>query len=108
MASPNPLIRQNYNLPLTSPVASGFTNISNVSVQIIGANPVRRKIDIINPNIGHTIYVSPGNLVATPGGGSIPIFPGGVLSLKDENINCAWNAIADAAGSFGITILDYL
>jgi hypothetical protein len=108
MTSTNPLIRQNYNLPFTSPVASGLTNLSNVSVQVIGANPALRKIDIINPNIGHTIYVCPGDLVASAGGGSIPIFPGGGLSLKDENINCAWNAIADAAGAFGITILEYL
>lgn len=106
--SPNPLIRQNYNQPITSPVASGKTNLSNTSVQVIGSNPVRRKIEFINPNTTETIYVCAGNLVATTGGGSIPIFAGGVLIIKGENVNCAWNAIAPDAGSFGITILEYL
>lgn len=103
-----PQIQQNYSVPISSPVATGLTNLSNVSVQAIGANPVRRKIDFINPNALRTVYVCPGNLTAIAGGGSIPIFPGGVLSISGDNVNCAWNAIADQAGAFGLTILEYL
>lgn len=105
---PEPLIRQNYSRPITSPVASGLTNLSNTSVQAIGSNAVRRKIEFINPNATAIVYVCPGNLTATAGGGSIPVFPGGMLSIEGENVNCAWNAIAASAGAFGITVLEYL
>jgi hypothetical protein len=105
---PQPQVRQNYSVPITSPVASGLTNLGTVSVPAIGSNPVRRKIEFINPNALVTVFVCPSNLTATTGGGSIPIVPGGTLIIEGENVNAGWNAIAASGNNNGLTILEYL
>lgn len=105
---PLPQIRQNYSVGITSPVASGLTTLGTASASAIGSNPVRRRIDFINPNANVIVYVCPANLTATPGGGSIPIFPGGTLTITGENVNCGWNAIAASGSNNGLTVLEYL
>lgn len=107
---PEPQVRQNLSVPILSPVATGITTLTTASLQVIGANSRRRKIQFINPNIAAdiTIWVCPSNLAATTGGGSIPVFPGGDLTIEDENVNCAWSAIAGGGSGRGLTILEYL
>lgn len=111
------LNRQNYGVPVTSPIGFGITNLTTVSQQVIGANKVRRKLMFFNPNPAIMIWICPANLTATPGGGSIPIFSltsrtieGAAVGPSEpgESCNCAWNAIADSGSGNGLTILEFL
>lgn len=106
---PQPLNRLVYNIPVPSPVGYGITTLGNASLQVIGTNPIRRKLMFFNPNAGVTIWITPAPKVATKGGGSIPLFSlAGPYIADAENVNTAWNAIADSGSGNGLTILEFL
>jgi hypothetical protein len=106
---PSPLQQLNYIIPIVSPIGYGITNLGNASQQVIGANPVRRRLVFWNPNPLNTIWLCPGAGPATKGGGSVPLFPSsGPYDATDENVNNAWQAIADAGTNQGLTILEFL
>lgn len=99
----------NYNIPVTSPIGYGITNLGNVSEQVIAANVVREKLMFFNPNAAVTIWLVPAPSTATKGGGSIPLYSGsGPYTVSGENVGAAWNAIADSGSNNGLTILEFL
>lgn len=105
-----PLNRQNYKVPLTSPVGYGITNLDGVtSASVIAANSQRMKLMFFNPNPEITIWITPDNHAATKGGGSIPLYSqSGPYVIEGEGCNAGWNAIADSGSGQGLTILEFL
>jgi hypothetical protein len=109
MNAPSPLNRQNYRVPLTSPIGYGVTNLGGASQPVIGPNGQRMKLMFFNPNPAVTIWITPANQLATKGGGSIPLYSGGgPYVVEGENVNAGWNAIADSAVNNGLTILEFV
>lgn len=119
---PMPLARLSYGVPITSPKYVPITNLTGLSSQVIGPNPVRRGILFHNPNPEPVlIVVCPANLVAAAGAGSIGILPGGEKRLVARGrirVNCGWNAAAALVpnatqpavlpGANALTILEFL
>jgi len=104
-----PLIRQGYEVPITSPLATGVSLTTN-SVQVIAANPMRRGIKFQNPS-DVVIYVCPANLTAIAGAGSIPILPGAektIIARGRIRVNCGWKAIAASGSGKPLTIFEYV
>lgn len=110
---PTPYSKQNLMILTTDSGVTAITNLSNASAQVVGADNKRSEISFHNPNVvsNKNIAVCPakdkaGNaLAASFGGGSWVIFPGATLTFKGF-VGCAWNAICDTAGTFGLTIME--
>ena len=92
-----------YDIPLPPNAVS--VSVGVISQQVIGRNPVRRGILFANPNAEPVlICVSPGNLAASPGAGSIGIAPGGekrIVARGRIRVNCAWNAVSALVPNWG-------
>src|SRR5579862_2507072 len=106
--APEPLSRVTTSIPVSSPQASGFS-VATSSGPTVGTNPVRRGISFHNPGTVN-VAVSPANIAAALGAGSMIVLPGQtktIMAKGRRRVNCAWNAIA-ASSSSPLTILEYL
>ena len=104
---------QSPGLPYTYP----FT-VGTGSVQVLAANPQRKRVEFVNPNPTALIAVCPSISRATSaaitctvnGAGSITLLP--YASYRFEGVgqpgvvNSAWNAIA-SAGASALTVLEW-
>lgn len=97
------------NRPIESPVSHGV-NLTNNSVPILAANPLRQGVMFMNANDSVAVAVCPNNLPASIGAGSIIVLPGQTKSFMGSfgvRTNCGWNGIAASAGATPLTILEY-
>ena len=112
MAANEPAVlnRKNYSVAITSPNATTAL-LGTSSVNVIGANPVRRGIIFFNPGTV-TLFVTPANQVAVIGQG-VPILPQSQQAFinSDDGMqvyNCGWNAIAASSSGNVLTIFEML
>jgi hypothetical protein len=100
----------NVDVQITSPLGTQISTLGTASAQIIGQNIVRRGILLHNPDTV-LIAVSPSNLAAVIGAGSIVILPGQELRIPAKGrvrVNCAFNAIAASGANHSLTVLEFL
>jgi hypothetical protein len=107
------------DIPVLGPIGVAVTGISNTPVVAIGADSLRHGILFFNPNPGTVLRVLPAGATLVSGSGGIAIEPFSPFELYDSaggnfgddnglvRVNCAWNVVADAAGSFGLTIWNF-
>jgi len=97
----------------TSPVSTGINTLNTVATAVISTSSVRQALIFHNPGTTN-VYVYPSLTSAAPTttapGGSFIMFPGGTLSLSNEefsNINCGWSAFAATGSSQPLTIVEF-
>jgi hypothetical protein len=107
------------DIPVLGPIGVAVTGISNAPVAAIGADSLRHGILFFNPNAATVLRVLPAGATLVSGSGGIAIEPFSYFELYDSaggnfgddnglvRVNCAWNVVADAAGSFGLTIWNF-
>jgi len=108
------------DIPVLGPIGVAVTGISNIQpVLAIGADSVRHGILFFNPSATTVLRVLPAGPTLVSGSGGIAIEPLSYFELYDSlggnlgndnalvRINCAWNVVADSAGSFGLTIWNF-
>jgi hypothetical protein len=110
-AAANPVIQQNYFIPVSGSTL-GFNTVSSTGAQVIGFDQQRRTIVFGNPNATNTVYVyqmtdlngnvlSPSN--ASPGG-AWPILPSAMATFAGD-VQGAWGAFASSGTSNAISIM---
>jgi hypothetical protein len=111
------------SVPAQPTVSLPFATVTPVtasSVQIIGANPSRRGLQICYPAVAGSVTIAPApitpvslttgipvTMTATP---STPICfspPTLTASGTSGGVGAAWNAIGSGAGPFNVTVLEY-
>jgi hypothetical protein len=107
------------DVPILGPIGVAVTGISNTAVAAIAADNLRHGILFFNPSATTVLRIAPANVALVAGSGGIAIEPFSYFELYDSvggetgnsnslvRINCAWNVVADAAGSFGLTIWNF-
>jgi len=106
--------------PTVSLPFATVTPVTASSVQIIGANPSRRGLQICYPAVAGSVTIAPApitpvslttgipvTMTATP---STPICfspPTLTASGTSGGVGAAWNAIGSGAGPFNVTVLEY-
>ena len=107
---PMPVAPQNYDVDVVSPKGFNFTSLTTASAQILPANPNRRGALWHNPG-PQLKWISPGNLAAVQGAGSIAILPAGELEIRafgKVRLNCAFNALTANNADPSLTALEYV
>jgi hypothetical protein len=96
---------------LPSPQALPAVIVSNSSIAVAVANPQRLGLYVFNPSSTVTLWVSPiGTAAVVAGSGSVAIQPLQGVMFGPPNTpqwTNGMNAIASAAGSNAISILEY-
>lgn len=108
-----------HDIPVPGPIGVAVTGIGNSPVSAIAADSLRHGMLFHNPNAAVVLRVAPANLTLVSGSGGIAIEPFSYFEIYDSlggdfgagsglvRVNCAWNVVADAAGSFGLTIWNF-
>ena len=110
-ATQMPLISLSQGSSITSPISSGVL-LGTVSTTVIATNPQRRGISFSNPGTV-TVAVSPANLTASIGAGSIIVLPGQTRTYMANSrsrirVNCGWNGISASGSNNPLTSLEHL
>ena len=115
MAVSEPIIAQNYSIPNVGGTTVALNNVGTVGAQVIAADPQRKKISFINPNMVGNVNLlvfqmtgANGNSLAgvtfaSPGGGT-PVLPGGMVQFEGD-VQGAWGAVAQSGMTNGITVI---
>lgn len=86
--------------PLVTP------NVTNASVTVASANPQRASLYAFNTSAVNTIWVCPSTITAVvSGAGSVAIQP--LQGIPFPGWTMGMNAIASAAGTNALTLLEY-
>ena len=96
-----------------SPVSTPVNSLNTVGTTVISTSSVRQAIIFHNPGTTN-LYVYPSLTSSAPTttapGGSFLIFPGGTLSLSNEefsNINCGWSAFSGTGSNQALTVVEF-
>jgi hypothetical protein len=103
-------ITLNIDIDIPSPNGLQVTSLTTASVQIIGANAVRRGILFHNPGT-QPKAVSPGNLPASLTAGSIILLPKAEKRIDARGkvrVNCAFNALTANNADGTLTALEFV
>jgi hypothetical protein len=107
------------DIPILGPIGVAVTGISNTPVAAIAADSLRHGILFFNPNPATVLRILPVGATLVSGSGGIAIEPFSFFEIYDSaggnlaednglvRVNCAWNVVADTAGSFGLTIWNF-
>ncbi len=110
-----PQAPQNYMVPNAGGGTTALNAVGTAGAQVIAADPTRKSITFINPNLtsqnnlivfqmadvnGNSLA---GTTFAAPGGG-LPIIAAGLVIVTGDAAQSAWGAVASANGS-GLTIM---
>lgn len=107
---PAPIAPQNYDVDLASPNPFNTTALTTASSQFMPANPIRRGVLFHNPGPQRK-WISPGNLAASAGAGSIAILAKAekeILARGKVRINCAFNAVTENNADGALAALEYV
>lgn len=107
----NPIIQQNYSIPVTG-ATLGFNTVSSSGAQVIGFDQARKTIVFGNPNASNTVFVYQitdlnGNALAPSNaspGGAWPVQAGAILPFTGD-IQGAWGAFASSGSSNAISVM---
>lgn len=95
-----PTIRQQQQIPVTSPIATQVLGIATGSQTALAQDPNRTGVQFHNPGTVN-IAVSPANLGATIGAGSMIVLPGATKTIMGNDqikVTCGWNVCAASPG----------
>jgi hypothetical protein len=107
------------DIPILGPIGVAVTGISNTPMAAIAADSLRHGILFFNPNPATVLRILPVGATLVSGSGGIAIEPFSYFEIYDSDggnlgagnglirVNCAWNVVADTAGSFGLTIWNF-
>lgn len=117
-----PLAPQNYTVPGAGGGTIAVSNLGTTGIQVIGADPTRKSITFINPNVVSTISVMVfqvadangnsllGTTFSAPGGGTAILVPAsggatGSVTFTGDCAQTAWAAVAQSSSNQGLTII---
>lgn len=106
-AEVQPTMRVQQQIPVASPIGFPTVNLGTGSIQILAPDPNRNGVIFTNPGTVEAA-VTPSNLAATIGAGSIIILPGATKQIIGNDlvkVNCAWNGIAQSGQNNALTAL---
>jgi hypothetical protein len=105
-----PLVQQNYNVPVPSPVGTTVL-VGGTATGVIAARPSRRGVAFCNPSTTNNIYLCPANQTPQVGQGLV-LVPGGFVPIMGNdnnliNVTNGWSAISDGV-NVPLSVLEFV
>lgn len=97
------------DIPVLGPIGVAIATLGAASAAVLAGDAVRHGVIFHNPG-SDTVWITPGNLAAAAGAGSIPVYPQTEVSIFEEDmlkVICAWNARTQSLSNQPLTILNF-